>query len=144
MCNACGCSTSGLNPRQIWRSMSDECDRMLHKGYEAGTDIRFCTETMPHRFCEIDGCPRLKVEAPKDKFDVMDIHGGRTGRFTTIYRDTKRAAVQAANDYLEEKAEDGYQYIIYSEQWIFHNNYFVYFVRMNKINADMVEREKGR
>ena len=132
MCNSCGCSTKGLNPRQIWRAMSDECEHMLHRGYEDGT-ISICTKKMPHRFCEIDGCPRLKVKIPKDRFDVLDIHGGRIGRFTTIYRGTKGAAIRAANDYIEERAEGGHQYIVHHEDWIFRDDYFVYFMRLKNI-----------
>jgi len=130
MCNACECSTSGLNPRQIWREMSNVCDYMLHKGYEAGTDIRFCTKEIPHQFCEIDRCPRLKIELPEDVFDIHSHYAMVEGKYTTIYRDTQKAAQDKATEYIQEKRDANQHFVPSGHGWIQYKEYLVYFVRL--------------
>ena len=148
MCKSCGCETSGKNPRQLWREMSDNCEHMVHMGHEAGTEIRMCWNGVPRdttvsgllpKPCVIDECPRLKVETPKDNRFYSE---GR-GLYTVFYSDIKSAAIQKVDSYIEEKKEMGHNLAVVCQGWMTYKGYVVYFIQLRNVKEPRRENKES-
>lgn len=139
MCKSCGCSTSGMNPLQQWRTMSDECKHMRHEGYEAGLPVRFCifhgiSDKRDQSFCLIDNCPRMKVELPEERYNFHATFGNEEGVYTTLCGAFKSDVQQRAKDIIETDA--GKRMRVHYESWIPYNGYVIYMMRLKDTKWD--------